>query len=470
MRGTFFYADATMQFLKPIKIGKTQVRLCVNDSDFLAIIQAFGAAGVPGRDDARSPSKQWLSLLVQCPTLLITAQSIVPTGDAKAGNLCQLAKTVGLGADRLFAAAGPASATNPLVARRMQKLTKKYLKTFAEIRSVRNASKQDLQTELLFVLANMVSTVSSKSKKKSATFIESIFDGFDFVVGTKTEVSEFDDAACGATILQLFESKQLATIWKRWGSDGFLMPELAIKVWQNAVDLVHLRENFDQQLMEKKLAAMKQLAYGASHEINNPLGNIASRAQMLASRQEDSELKRQLSTIYQQAMRAHEMISDMMLYAHPPALVVDKVSWNDIFESAITAAGIDQARLKIEDCSQDVPFAGDREKLIEMLRAVLQNAFEAAPDATPVTMAIEIADLNQFRIVIENACDEMSPHIAEHLFDPFFSGREAGRGLGFGLSKACRIAEMHGGNISFSTENDSMMKIQIKLGRAGADD
>jgi signal transduction histidine kinase len=46
----------------------------------------------------------------------------------------------------------------------------------------------------------------------------------------------------------------------------------------------------------------------------------------------------------------------------------------------------------------------------------------------------------------------MSPEVREHIFDPYYSGREAGRGLGFGLCKAWRIVDEHGGNITVRTE------------------
>ncbi|PQO47752.1 histidine kinase dimerization/phospho-acceptor domain-containing protein, partial [Blastopirellula marina] len=69
---------------------------------------------------------------------------------------------------------------------------------------------------------------------------------------------------------------------------------------------------------DDKLASLKRLAYGASHEINNPLANIASRAQALLVDENDPDRRHELATIYAQAMRGHEMIADLMLFARPP--------------------------------------------------------------------------------------------------------------------------------------------------------
>jgi signal transduction histidine kinase len=49
--------------------------------------------------------------------------------------------------------------------------------------------------------------------------------------------------------------------------------------------------------------------------------------------------------------------------------------------------------------------------------------------------------------------------VRQHLFDPFYSGREAGRGLGFGLSKAWRIAQLHGGSLSHRVDRDSLATV-----------
>src|SRR5215212_10429245 len=77
---------------------------------------------------------------------------------------------------------------------------------------------------------------------------------------------------------------------------------------------------FEQRLERAKLDALKELAYGASHEINNPLANISARAQTLLDDEQDPQRRQKLIAIHRQAMRAHEMISDLMLFARPPKL------------------------------------------------------------------------------------------------------------------------------------------------------
>ncbi len=72
---------------------------------------------------------------------------------------------------------------------------------------------------------------------------------------------------------------------------------------------------------QQALEIAYEMAYGLSHELNNPLANIAGRARLLAEQETDPEKRQQLATIVDQAMRGCEMIADLMLFARPP-------SWN----------------------------------------------------------------------------------------------------------------------------------------------
>src|SRR6266576_2527019 len=95
--------------------------------------------------------------------------------------------------------------------------------------------------------------------------------------------------------------------------------EIAANVASPSTDNSH-GSDFSTAVEAAKLQALYNFAYGLSHEINNPLANIATRAQTLLADEKDPDRRRKLATIVQQAFRAHEMIADLMLFARPPAL------------------------------------------------------------------------------------------------------------------------------------------------------
>jgi signal transduction histidine kinase len=227
-------------------------------------------------------------------------------------------------------------------------------------------------------------------------------------------------------------------------------------------------------LEQEKLSAMKELAYGASHEINNPLANISSRAQLLMRDEVDPERRRFLATINSQAFRAHEMIADMMLFAKPPALQIETICLTRFVRETVAELADDLPDSVRLDC--DVPAAdelvahGDPVQLTVAFRAIWANAREAMGDCGQLRVAVRTVATAPTgvaaawgEIEIADSGPGIRPEVRRHLFDPFFSGREAGRGLGFGLSKAWRIVTEHDGQLLVTSQPGEGASFTLRL-------
>ena len=145
------------------------------------------------------------------------------------------------------------------------------------------------------------------------------------------------------------------------------------------------REQFAEELERAKLDAMKELAYGASHEINNPLANIALRAQTMLKREDDPDKRKMLEAMHRGAMRAHEMISDLMLYARPPALKKEPTRLvklaNQVLEELQPLAEERGIQLTLLASSDDVTAWVDPLQIAVALRAVVENSLDAIDQA-----------------------------------------------------------------------------------------
>jgi signal transduction histidine kinase len=228
------------------------------------------------------------------------------------------------------------------------------------------------------------------------------------------------------------------------------LPQLAKRM----VECERRAAEFDVQLERAKLDAMKELAYGASHEINNPLANIAARAQTLLDDEEDPARRQKLVAIHRQAMRAHEMISDLMLFARPPKLKLGKCNLaqlvGKVVEQLTPLAQENHIDLTHRLNREPAEVIGDSTQLGVAVHAVVKNAIEACHDGGYVEVELCNRTMNEqirVEIVVRDNGPGISNEIRQHIFDPFFSGREAGRGLGFGLSKCWRIVTDHGGEV-----------------------
>jgi signal transduction histidine kinase len=228
--------------------------------------------------------------------------------------------------------------------------------------------------------------------------------------------------------------------------------------------LKQLEMEFAETLEREKLDAMKELAYGASHEVNNPLANISTRAQALLRDEKDPERRRKLATINSQAFRAHEMISNMMLFARPPAIHPEPVEIASLIDEAISELENEAAQQGTELCrtvsDDSLIISADGGQLVVALKAMITNSLEALGSGGSVEVAARLSSCHDVNghdanghdgrwaeITVRDTGPGIPPEVRRHLFDPFYSGREAGRGLGFGLSKCWRIVTLHGGQI-----------------------
>jgi C4-dicarboxylate-specific signal transduction histidine kinase len=213
--------------------------------------------------------------------------------------------------------------------------------------------------------------------------------------------------------------------------------------------------DLERRIQRAKLDALKELAYGASHEINNPLANISARAQSLLRDETQAERRRSLL-----AMRAHEMISDLMLFARPPELQVSQIDFSNLMSRVV-----DESRDVLGERRISATFEVDKAapavhadptQLSVLLSCVLRNAIEAIAQNGAIALHVRRGQEDELIapqcqaaccVTVSDNGPGFSERALAHAFDPFFSGREAGRGLGFGLSKCWRIANQHGGEM-----------------------
>ena len=248
--------------------------------------------------------------------------------------------------------------------------------------------------------------------------------------------------------------------------------------------LERLEHDFSAALEEAKLQAMYKLAAGAGHEINNPLGSIAGRAQLLLRDESDPERRRTLAKINSQAFRAHEMIADMMLFARPPLPQLDQITPAALIQSLLDEmremAQQQDAEMVSHVTTEISTLRIDASQLRVALRAMCTNALEATglggrveilvSDGPQDDKILQHIDGNRgapairtVQITVRDDGPGFSEEERQHLFDPFYSGREAGRGLGFGLSKCWRIVRNHGGRIDVQSDPGRGATFEITL-------
>ncbi len=227
---------------------------------------------------------------------------------------------------------------------------------------------------------------------------------------------------------------------------------------QRAADQLH-RSLEDQQrreverLQALKLNAMAEFAAGAAHEINNPLAVISGQAQYLLIREPEPARQKALQTIVGQTQRIHQHLNELMQFARPPRPERQIVDAGSLLREVLTSlnelAGQRQVLLVSPEPVPTLNVYADPRQIGTALECLLRNAIEAAPAGGWAGIRLDAPAGDRLDFVVEDSGHGPTAAQRDHLFDPFYSGRPAGRGRGLGLPTAWRFARQHGGDVRF---------------------
>lgn len=221
------------------------------------------------------------------------------------------------------------------------------------------------------------------------------------------------------------------------------------------------------RLQSAKLEALAEFAAGAGHEINNPLAVVSGQAQYLLGHEANwfageaqPHVRKALQAIIAQTRRVHNLLRDLMLFARPAS---PSLAWVDlptimgeVAESLHELAVQRRVRLEVESPLDRFSVHVDAEQIRQVLGCLLRNAVEAAPSEGWARLVLRRpVSGTEIELAIEDNGAGPDAEQRPHLFEPFYSGRNAGRGRGLGLPIAWRLACLHGGSVQLEPAEDN---------------
>lgn len=214
-----------------------------------------------------------------------------------------------------------------------------------------------------------------------------------------------------------------------------------------------LRDAQERLTQAESLTRLGETTAGAAHEMNNPLTVISGRAQLLVRRLSAGPDREAAALIVEAAEDLTELVTSLNLLAHTPQLHLETLEVQRVCERARelalerTAA---RGEVAVDASAHDLRVVGDRELLARALAELITNALEASSGGN-VRIGAETDPLDGRLVLrVEDQGAGMSQRAHKHAFDPFFSDKPAGRQRGLGLTRARRIAQLHGGEVRLS--------------------
>jgi two-component system sensor histidine kinase HydH len=215
-----------------------------------------------------------------------------------------------------------------------------------------------------------------------------------------------------------------------------------------------LRKTEAQLIRSEKLAALGQLAAGIAHEIRNPLTSINilihSLRQNISSGESRSE---DFKVIEEEIHRINEIVDQFLRFAKPAPPHLERTEVTSIFEEILQLLRpqMEKLRISVEKDFRPVPLITiDNEQMKQVILNLLMNSIQAMPEGGQFRLEGEVSKDGQWvELSIRDSGVGIPPEDMDKLFDPFFSTKEGG--IGLGLSIAHRIIDQHHGKIEVTS-------------------
>ncbi|MDH4989183.1 ATP-binding protein [Aminobacter anthyllidis] len=233
--------------------------------------------------------------------------------------------------------------------------------------------------------------------------------------------------------------------------------------------LEKLRQTQRDLASNERLAAIGQITATVSHELRNPLGTLVTSADVLrrSLKNADEPVLSELQRLQRNAWRCVRIIEDLLDFSRKHALVVTPILIDRWVAQHV--AEQDATRPIQLELAAGCKVSADGERLRQAFSNVLANAIQACEGHTADNAAIVVSTRcegdNAIICVADNGAG-MSRETAARVFEPLFSTKAFGVGLGMPLVK--RIVEQHGGSVLIDSEQGAGTRVSIVLPRAGA--
>ncbi|WLP61031.1 ATP-binding protein [Bacillus pumilus] len=212
------------------------------------------------------------------------------------------------------------------------------------------------------------------------------------------------------------------------------------------------RSNQQLQMQAQKLAVAGQIAAGIAHEVRNPLTSVNGFLQLMKTQY--PERTDYFDIIFSEIKRIDFVLSELLVLAKPQSVHFQEVQLHELLEQVITLlktnAVLSNIDLKQPFKRQDAgAILADANQMKQLFINLIKNAIEAMPEGGSIYISTEKV-LNEWKITIQDEGKGMSEEDIQKIYDPFFSTKKEGTGLG--LTICATILKDHQGRMDVSSE------------------
>jgi len=241
-------------------------------------------------------------------------------------------------------------------------------------------------------------------------------------------------------------------------------------------DITERKKLQEELFHSEKLASIGQLAAGVAHQINNPLGAISGRIQMLLRLSEGMKhdfVLEQLGKMQADCDRIAETVNDLLGFARKTETVKQYTDVNLVLDETVEMVRQEVIARKIrieQNYTPNLPpIIASENHLRQLFANLMTNAFDAMRGGgtlkltTALRPATDEREGEMVEVVFEDEGTGIPEEDLPRIFEPFFTTKPAGEGTGLGLAVAKRIVDFHNGRIEVESKVGVGTKFTIRF-------
>ena len=260
-----------------------------------------------------------------------------------------------------------------------------------------------------------------------------------------------------------------------WIEVGFYFASATLVGYLVERELSTRRRQHDAQLQlqeSHKLSLVGQIAAGVAHEIKNPLASIKGAADILADQTTSPAEHVEFSAILKsEVKRIDATVSEFLEFARPKRTELRRL---DLSEDTRTCLRQIEAQVRALDMTlatavrDQIIVNGDPEKLHQMMLNLLLNAMQASSAGQSIDVSLQPSRNSKAVLTIADSGEGIAANALEHIFEPFYTTKPSGTGLGLAVVKS--IVENHRGEIRIDSTPGvgTTVHIELPLAEGGA--
>jgi signal transduction histidine kinase len=203
---------------------------------------------------------------------------------------------------------------------------------------------------------------------------------------------------------------------------------------------------------QESLARLGEMSAVLAHEIRNPLGSMKGNLQLVMEKQVEEGIRERIEIVLANVQRIEKLVKGLLDYARPPHIQTRKLRLKAVISSALDMAGLREGENHVGEKTIVVALEGAMDEMVElgyeeMTRAFLnmvENAKEAMPQQGKLRISAEKGK-GEIKVFFEDNGSGIKPEVFDKLFQPFFTTKA--KGVGLGLAIAQKIINAHGGEV-----------------------